>query len=94
MIIAANKADLCQDLDVIKKISDTVIPCSAETELLLRKAAKSGIIHLFALVMMDLRWCEGKDLLPPQQKALDLVKSVFSKIPFYWNSRNTKHCSF
>ena len=45
MIIAANKADLCQDLDILKQISDTVIPCSAETELLLRKASKSGIIR-------------------------------------------------
>jgi hypothetical protein len=34
MIIAANKADLCQDLDIMKKFTDIVIPCSAETELL------------------------------------------------------------
>lgn len=80
MIIAANKADLCQDLDIIKQVSDTVIPCSAETELLLRKASKSGIINYssgdngFTIV-------SGKDLLPAQQKALDLVKSVFAKIP-------------
>lgn len=80
MVIAANKADLCQDLDVLKKIPDTIIPCSAETELLLRKATKSGIINYssgdsgFTLV-------EGKDILPPQQKALDLVRSIFSKIP-------------
>ena len=80
MIIAANKADLCQDLDILKQISDTVIPCSAETELLLRKASKSGIINYssgdngFTIVA-------EKDLLPAQQKALDLVKSVFTKIP-------------
>ena len=79
IIIAANKADLCHDLDIIKKISDVVIPCSAESELLLRKAAKAGLINYlpgddhFSLV-------EGKDIQPPQQKALDLVKSVFSKI--------------
>ena len=79
IIIAANKADLCHDLDVIKKIPDVVIPCSAESELLLRKAAKAGLINYlpgddhFSLV-------DGKDLQPPQQKALDLVKSVFSKI--------------
>ncbi len=79
-IIAANKADLCKDLDIIKKISDTiVIPCSAETELLLRKASKSGMIHYesgdekFSLV-------ENKEILPQQQKALDLVNTVFSKI--------------
>ena len=80
IIIAANKADLCKDLDIIKKIPDSiVIPCSAETELLLRKAAKAGIVNYqsgdeqFSIV-------ENKEILPQQQKALDLVKTVFSKI--------------
>lgn len=80
IIIAANKADLCKDLDIIKKIHDAiVIPCSAETELLLRKAAKAGIINYksgdeqFSIV-------ENKEILPQQQKALDLVNTVFSKI--------------
>lgn len=79
-IIAANKADLCKDLDIIKKIPDTiVVPCSAETELLLRKASKSGMIHYesgdekFSIV-------ENKEILPQQQKALDLVNVVFTKI--------------
>lgn len=79
-IIAANKADLCKDLDIIKKIPDTiVVPCSAETELLLRKASKSGMIHYesgdekFSIV-------ENKEILPQQQKALDLVNTVFTKI--------------
>jgi len=80
IIIAANKADICKDLDIIKKIPDTiVIPCSAETELLLRKASKSGIINYtsgdgqFSIV-------ENREILPQQQKALDLVNTVFSKI--------------
>jgi ribosome-binding ATPase YchF (GTP1/OBG family) len=80
IIIAANKADLCKDLDIIKKIPDTiVVPCSAETELLLRKASKSGMINYesgdekFSLV-------ENKEILPQQQKALELVNTVFSKI--------------
>jgi ribosome-binding ATPase YchF (GTP1/OBG family) len=79
IIIAANKADLCKDLEIIKKISDPVIPCSAETELLLRKASKAGIVNYesgddnFSVI-------EGKEILPPQQKALDVVKTVFSKI--------------
>ena len=80
MIIAANKADLCQDLDILKQISDTVIPCSAETELLLRKASKSGIID-YSSGDSGFTIATEKDLLPAQQKALDLVKSVFSKIP-------------
>lgn len=80
IIIAANKADLCKDLDIIKKIPNTiVIPCSAETELLLRKAAKAGIVNYksgdeqFSVV-------ENREILPQQQKALDLVNTVFSKI--------------
>ena len=79
MIIAANKADLCKDLDIIKKISDNVIPCSAETELLLRKASKAGIVN-YSPGDSDFTIPDGKELSPPQQKALDLVKSVFSKI--------------
>ena len=47
MIIAANKADLCQDLDILKKISDTTIPCSAETELPLTKSIKIWNYKLF-----------------------------------------------
>jgi ribosome-binding ATPase YchF (GTP1/OBG family) len=80
IIIAANKADLCKDLDIIKKIDDSfVVPCSAETELLLRKASKAGIINYspgeekFSLV-------EGKEILPQQKKALEVVEGVFSKI--------------
>lgn len=79
IIIAANKADLCADLEILKKISDPVIPCSAETELLLRKASKAGLVNYepgddsFSVV-------KGKEILPPQQKALDIVKTVFSKI--------------
>jgi ribosome-binding ATPase YchF (GTP1/OBG family) len=80
IIIAANKADLCKDLDIIKKISGTiVIPCSAETELLLRKASKGGIVNYFPgdeSFSID----ENKEILPQQKKALDVVKSVFSKI--------------
>ncbi|MBT8251739.1 MAG: TGS domain-containing protein, partial [Nitrosopumilus sp.] len=79
MIIAANKADLCTDLSIIDKISDCVIPCSAETELLLRKASKAGIVN-YSSGDTGFSIPDGKEIPPPQQKALDLVKSVFSKI--------------
>jgi len=79
MIIAANKADLCQNFDILKKISDPVIPCSAETELLLRKASKAGIVN-YSSGDEGFEIIDGKEILPPQQKALDLVKSVFTKI--------------
>ena len=80
MIIAANKADLCKDLDIINEISEVVVPCSAETELLLRKAAKAGIINYFP-GQEGFTINEEKEILPPQKKALDLVSSVFKKIP-------------
>ena len=79
IVIAANKADLCKDLEILKKISDPVFPCSAETELLLRKASKAGIVNYdpgdetFSII-------EGKNISPSQRNALDLVKSVFLKI--------------
>jgi len=80
MIIAANKADHCQDHTIIKKIADIVIPWSAETELLLRKASKAGIVN-YSPSDEGFTNVEGKEIPSPQQKALDLVKSVFSKIP-------------
>ena len=80
IIIAANKADLCQDLEIISKISETkAIPCSAETELLLRKAAKSGIVK-YSPGDESFSISDDKEILPPQQKALEVVKGVFSKI--------------
>ena len=79
MIIAANKADLCKDLDIMKKISDTVIPCSAETELLLRKATKAGIIN-YNSGDKGFKINSEKEIPAPQQKALDLVNTIFSKI--------------
>ena len=80
IIIAANKADLCQDLDIIKKISDTtVVTCSAETELLLRKASKAGIVN-YSPGDETFSIMENKKILPQQKKALDVVKGIFSKI--------------
>ncbi len=80
ILIAANKADLCKDLDIIKKIQDTkVIPCSAETELLLRKAAKAGMVdYLPGNEKFSTK--DNAQISSQQQTALDLVKTVFSKI--------------
>lgn len=80
ILIAANKADLCKDLEIIKKISDTiVIPCSAETELLLRKASKAGLVN-YKSGDEQFSIMENKEILPEQKKALDLVNTVLSKI--------------
>ena len=80
MIVAANKADLCLDLGIMKKISDNAIPCSAETELLLRKASKAGLVS-YSSGDDGFEVNGGVEIALPQQKALDLVKSVFTKIP-------------
>ena len=80
IIIAANKADLCKDLDIIKKISDTrVVPCSAETELLLRKASKAGIVN-YSSGDETFSIATNKEILPQQKNALEVVKGIFSKI--------------
>lgn len=81
IIIAANKADLCHDLSIIDKLKKegATIPCSAETELLLKKATKNGLINYFP-GEKNFKIKEGINLNPQQQKALDLVKLVLSKI--------------
>lgn len=81
VIIAANKADLCHDLKILDEFKKThnSIPCSAETELLLRKAAKSGIIdYLPGEVIFKIK--EGISLNNQQQKALELAQNVLSKL--------------
>jgi ribosome-binding ATPase YchF (GTP1/OBG family) len=80
IIIAANKADLCHDLKILdefKKIHNT-IACSAETELLLRKAAKSGLID-YLPGGKSFKIKNDISLSSPQQKALDLAEKVLSK---------------
>ncbi len=79
IIIAANKADLCKDVEIIKKIPDQVILCSAETELLLRKASKAGIVN-YEPGDETFSIAADKEILPTQQKALDVVRTVFSKL--------------
>ena len=81
MVIAANKADLCEDLSIVKNISDnsTIIPCSAETELMLRKATKSGLIQ-YVPGDSDFQGKNDKKLSKEQDNALHLAKNVLTKI--------------
>ena len=80
ILIAANKADLCKDLKLIEKIKDEkVIPCSAETELLLRKASKSGLVD-YVPGSNNFSLKENIEISSQQKKALDVVHTVFSKI--------------
>lgn len=81
VLIAANKADLCHDLSIFEKLRKDrlAIACSAETELLLKKASKGGLID-YLPGDKTFKIKDGVNLNPQQQKALDLVKTVFSKI--------------
>ncbi len=81
IVIAANKTDLCHDLKIIeelKKIHPT-IPCSAETELLLRKASKNDIIE-YLPGQKNFKVKTGVNLNPQQQKALELAEKITSKL--------------
>lgn len=78
-IIAANKADLCHNLDVMRDIPGTAVPCSSEAELLLRRAAKSGVVD-YAPGDEKFSICNEAGLAEQQKKALALVGSVFSRI--------------
>ena len=80
-LIAANKADLCDDLAIVEKISEnfTVIPSSAETELLLKKATKAGIID-YIPGNDNFKGKSDTELSEQQNNALHLAKNVITKI--------------
>ncbi|MFY9300754.1 MAG: redox-regulated ATPase YchF [Candidatus Nitrosotenuis sp.] len=79
LLVAANKADLCKDLSIIEEMKkkNHVIVCSAESELLLRKATKAGLAKY---VPGDSTFEIKEGLNPQQKQALDLVRTVLSKI--------------
>jgi len=81
MLIAANKADLCKDLDITNELHKDrdIVNCSAETELLLKKAAKANLIDY---IPGNEKFVINKniDISTPQKKALNLVESVLSKL--------------
>jgi hypothetical protein len=79
LLVAANKADLCKDLSIIEEMKkkNHVIVCSAESELLLRKATKAGLVKY---VPGDSTFEIKEGLNPQQKQALELVKAVLSKI--------------
>ena len=81
LIIAANKADLCDNLDILQKISETftVISSSAETELLLKKAAKAELID-YVPGNDNFQGKDGVKLSEQQNNALHLAKNVLTKI--------------
>ena len=79
MLIAANKADLCKDLAILNKIKERSVVCSAEAELLLKKATKAGLI---TYMPGDSKFVINNNIkiTDEQQKALDVVKTILDKI--------------
>jgi len=74
-LIAANKADLpsaAEKLPALKASGRTVIPCAAEAELMLRKAAEAGVVEYRPGDSTFKVLKEG--LSPAQTRALDLVR--------------------
>lgn len=80
VLIAANKADVCKDLTIVDKIKkdNHVVICSAESELLLRKAAKAGLIK-YVTGDPSFTISNESSLNPQQKQALDVVKMVLTK---------------
>jgi hypothetical protein len=77
MIIAANKIDLPNSEENVKKlIKDfshlTIVPCSAEAEITLRTAAKAGFIEY---IPGSSNFTIKKELNEKQTKALELIRT-------------------
>jgi ribosome-binding ATPase YchF (GTP1/OBG family) len=77
MIIAANKMDLPNSEENIKKMRKdfphlTIIPCSAEAEIALRVAAKAGFIDYISGAK---DFTIKKELNEKQKRALELIKT-------------------
>ena len=82
MLIAANKADLpsaARNLERLRGSGLKVIPTSALSELVLRKAARQGLIR-YKPGDGDFEEVEGAPLSPEQRKALDYIRDRVLKV--------------
>ncbi|MFQ6011838.1 MAG: redox-regulated ATPase YchF [Nitrososphaerales archaeon] len=87
-IIAANKADLPEAEENIRKLDSTgrkVVATASEAELLLRRAAKMGVIEYVAGAE-DFKVANESSLSKQQRNALELVKGVLK----VWKSTGTQ----
>lgn len=75
MLTAANKADLCRNLDAV----GDAIPCSAEAELLLRRASDAGLVD-YAPGSDGFAVRSGVAVSPQQERALDTVRGILSRL--------------
>ena len=92
IIIAANKIDLPVAKENIEKLKKQfpdylIIPCSAESELALREAAKAELIK-YIPGNSDFEVLKNKKLNEKQKKALELVKKILDK----WKATGVQQC--
>jgi len=76
MLIAANKIDIPtaeENLERLKEAGYLVVPCCAEAELALRRAAEKGLIR-YLPGDPDFEIIEPSKLNPGQRKALDMIR--------------------
>ena len=78
IIIAANKMDLSTSIENIEKLKKQfsnylIVPCSAEAEITLKKAAKAGFIEY---IPGDKVFKILRELNPEQKKAMELLKHL------------------
>lgn len=78
IVIAANKADLTDVEELASRVPPDAIPCSAETELLLGRAARSGVLRYDAAASSFT--VITPDITKEQRKALDLADSVLKRL--------------
>ncbi len=77
-IIAANKSDVPESLENIRRLkevygAENVVPCSAEAELALRRAAEKGLIE-YSPGDSSFKIIDESKLSPQQLKALKTIK--------------------
>jgi len=92
MIIAANKMDLIPSKENIKRLKETfpdykIIPCSAESEVALREAAKKNLIE-YIPGDSDFKILQPDKLSPDQSKALNFIKKLLSE----WGNTGVQQC--
>ncbi len=88
-IVAANKADLPQAREIIRKLRSDgrkIIPTASEAELLLRRAAKMGVIE-YITGATDFKIVDDSVLSDQQRAALTIVRE---RVLSVWNTTGTQ----
>jgi ribosome-binding ATPase len=82
MLIAANKCDQPTSKSIIQNLQSSLnvalVPCAAEAELLLRKAAQAGLIS-YVPGDSNFSVIEKAKITSAQEKALEVVRAVLSE---------------